>query len=77
MCISLSSCSIRSVRAQVLSCGHDGAVKLWDIRSTLPLHSAQAHQGKALCCGWHNGKIMSGGEDGEVKTYVVPERSND
>ncbi|CAN0462132.1 unnamed protein product, partial [Ectocarpus sp. 12 AP-2014] len=61
----------------VLSCGHEGAVKLWDIRSTLPLHSAQAHQGKALCCGWQDGKIVSGGEDGAVKTYIVPERNND
>ncbi|CAM9100307.1 unnamed protein product [Pylaiella littoralis] len=61
----------------VLSCAQDGAVKLWDIRSTLPLHSAQAHKGKALCCGWQDGKIISGGEDGAVKTYTVPERNND
>lgn len=61
----------------MLSSSQDGAVKLWDIRSTLPLHSAQAHKGKALCCGWQDGKIISGGEDGAVKTYVVPDRSDD
>lgn len=60
---------------QLLSCAYDGAVKLWDIRSTLPLYSAPAHEGKALCCAWQNGKIVSGGIDGEVKTYVVPEKN--
>ena len=47
-------------------------MKLWDIRSTLPLHSARAHEGKALCCGWQDERIISGGSDGAVKTFVVP-----
>lgn len=62
---------------QVISCAQDGAVKLWDIRATLPLHSAQAHKGKALCCGWLGGRIISGGSDGAVKTFNVPDRQEE
>lgn len=60
----------------MLSCAHDGSLKLWDIRSALPLYSTQAHEGKALCCGWLEGRVISGGADGAVRTYVVPDRND-
>jgi ribosome biogenesis protein YTM1 len=38
---------------QLASCSHDGTVKLWDIRASIPLHTIEAHSDKALCLDWH------------------------
>ncbi|CAM9492319.1 unnamed protein product [Discosporangium mesarthrocarpum] len=60
----------------VISCAYDGAVKLWDTRSSVPLHTAKAHGDKALTVMWHEGKIVSGGGDGAVKSYLVPDAAD-
>lgn len=47
------------------SSSHDGSVKVWDIRSSLPLHSVRAHTKghKSLCLAFTNNSIFSGGSD--------------
>jgi ribosome biogenesis protein YTM1 len=55
--------------------GHDGAVKLWDIRTGVPLGSLQQHKegDKVLCVGWWGGEtLVSGGSDCKVQVYSMP-----
>jgi ribosome biogenesis protein YTM1 len=55
--------------------GHDGAVKLWDIRTGVPLGSLQQHKEgeKVLCVGWWGGEtLVSGGSDCKVQVYSMP-----
>ncbi|KAH9068694.1 hypothetical protein Ae201684P_004396 [Aphanomyces euteiches] len=61
---------------QFVSCGYDGAVKLWDSRSSIPLFTLAAHTGKALDVAWlSNAKpaFASGGEDCQLKFYATGE----
>ena len=52
----------------LLSSCHDGSVKLWDTRSTVPLHELPPHSDKALCVAWHGVEhVASGGADGQLK----------
>ncbi|TMW68015.1 hypothetical protein Poli38472_007687 [Pythium oligandrum] len=58
------------------SCGYDGAVKVWDVRSTVPIHTIAAHEGKALDVAWRPVSepavaFVSGGEDKQLKVYSV------
>lgn len=55
--------------------GHDGAVKLWDIRTAVPLGSLQQHKqdAKVLCVGWWGAQtLVSGGSDCAVHLYNLP-----
>ncbi|ETV82293.1 hypothetical protein, variant 1 [Aphanomyces astaci] len=59
---------------QFVSSGYDGAVKLWDSRSSIPLFTLAAHTGKALDVAWlPNTKpaFVSGGEDCQLKFYAT------
>lgn len=55
------------------SASHDGTVKVWDIRSSLPLHTIRAHKKgeKALCLAVaeEGGSVFSGGTDCVVKRF--------
>jgi len=56
------------------STSHDGTMKIWDIRSYLPLHTVNAVNNKklgekALCLAFGNGVIYSGGSDCVVKQF--------
>jgi ribosome biogenesis protein len=56
------------------SASHDGVIKLWDIRSSLPLHSVRAFpktdKGFAMSYGdMENGRIYAGGTDCIVKQF--------
>jgi ribosome biogenesis protein YTM1 len=53
------------------SSSHDGTVKVWDIRSSIPLHTAKAHSkgSKALCLSFADDAIYSGGSDCVVKRF--------
>lgn len=52
---------------------HDGTLKVWDIRSSLPLHTVKAVNKKgekALCLAFGDGIIFSGGSDCVVKQFA-------
>ena len=56
------------------STSHDGTLKVWDIRSSLPLHTVKVvngkkGDGKALCLAFGNDVIYSGGSDCIVKQF--------
>lgn len=53
------------------SASHDGSLKVWDIRSSLPLYTVKAHAkgSKALCLSFADGVIFSGGSDCLVKRF--------
>lgn len=58
------------------SAGYDGAVKIWDARSTIPLHTVAAHEGKTLALAWRptetsSAAFVSGGEDKQLKMFSV------
>ncbi|KAL7541707.1 hypothetical protein ACHAXR_013140 [Thalassiosira sp. AJA248-18] len=53
---------------------HDGTLKVWDIRSSLPLHTVKAVNKKgekALCLAFGDGMIYSGGSDCVVKQFAL------
>jgi ribosome biogenesis protein YTM1 len=61
----------------VSSASHDGSVKLWDVRSTIPLHTMAAHDGKALCAAWQGAdKIITGGTDCKVRCHKLAASSS-
>lgn len=68
-----------------LSGGYDGQVKVWDARSSVPLHSLAAHDGKTLDVAWRDVQeaaagdedakravaFASGGDDKQLKLFSV------
>jgi ribosome biogenesis protein YTM1 len=59
----------------LISGGHDGAVKMWDIRTAVPLGTLQQHKedAKVLCVGWWGSEtLVSGGSDCKVQLYSLP-----
>jgi ribosome biogenesis protein YTM1 len=53
---------------------HDGTLKVWDIRSSLPLHTVKATMNKgdkSLCLAFGDGIIYSGGSDCVVKKFTL------
>jgi ribosome biogenesis protein YTM1 len=53
------------------SASHDSTIKLWDIRSSLPLYTITAHSkgSKSLCLALTNDRIFSGGSDCDIKVF--------
>eukprot|EP00986_Skeletonema_menzelii_P000552 scaffold160_cov157-Skeletonema_menzelii.AAC.9 len=53
---------------------HDSTLKVWDIRSSLPLHTVRATTNKgdkSLCLAFGDGFIYSGGSDCVVKKFAL------
>lgn len=51
---------------------YDGSVRLWDVRSSIPLHTLTAHEGKALCLCWDGAeRVASGGSDEELRVTAI------
>lgn len=56
----------------LLSSCHDGGVRLWDIRSTVPLHQLPPHTDKALCAAWDGAdRVVSGGADAQLRIAQI------
>merc|ERR1712232_576460 len=60
------------------SCGYDGCLKIWDLRSDVPLQTIQVKEqnAKLLCCAWYQNDenklgIVCGGEDKTVHFHKV------
>lgn len=55
-----------------LSASVDGHVKLWDIRSKVPLATLSTHTGKAFCTTWMGKSfVASGGEDAMLRIAEI------
>ena len=51
---------------------YDGTVRLWDVRSTVPLHQLGTHAGKALSLTWDGPeRLASGGSDAEIRVSSI------
>jgi ribosome biogenesis protein YTM1 len=74
----VSSVAFRPESEYLFASGaYDGTVKIWDMRSTIPLHTLAAHEGKVLDVAWrtHNsieGPVLaSGGEDKQLRLFSI------
>ncbi|KAF1791562.1 WD40 repeat, conserved site [Phytophthora cactorum] len=54
---------------------YDGTAKVWDARSTIPLHTVIAHEGKLLDLSWRNQDesvaFVTGGDDKKLNFFSV------
>ncbi|EFJ22134.1 hypothetical protein SELMODRAFT_175982 [Selaginella moellendorffii] len=54
----------------LLTSSYDGTVKMWDIRSKVPLQTVEAHKDKVLCADWwREDTVVTGGADCEFKLF--------
>jgi ribosome biogenesis protein YTM1 len=54
----------------VASVSHDGCLRLWDLRTPVPLGSLQQHEGQGLAVAWWGpGVVASGGADCKLQLY--------
>ncbi|KAJ3323954.1 hypothetical protein HDV06_000930 [Boothiomyces sp. JEL0866] len=53
------------------SSSYDGTVKVWDIRSSIPLYSLGDGQSKIYSLDWSNDLIVSGGADAQLHIYLA------
>ena len=56
----------------VATASYDKTLKLWDLRTAVPLHTLQGHTDKVLCVSWAGDTLVSGGADCTVRSYNVP-----
>ena len=57
------------------SVSHDSTMKVWDTRSSLPLHTVENSHGgkKILCVDWsHPEEILTGGADNKTACHLIP-----
>lgn len=68
----VSSVAWHPTRPLLLSGSHDGRIKVWDVRSRIPLHTLPTvHKGKVLCVAWDGERIVSGGADNVIRIHSV------
>ena len=65
---------------QLLSASHDGALKVWDMRAAVPLHTVSPESGKLLAADWWRARagegaagrrVACGGEGARVHIYAA------
>jgi WD40 repeat protein len=60
-----------------VSGSYDGTVKMWDLRSSMPLHTLQAHTDKTLAVDFHAAgsgagvSLVSGGADNQLQLHRI------
>lgn len=54
---------------QYMTSSFDGSVKIWDVRTVVPLFSSQVSESKLLCTDWRANRLATGGEEGKVKQF--------
>lgn len=58
----------------LISGAHDSLVKVWDIRSSLPLHSINMHSDKVLALCWQrlqSGNVVDDPDDSSQATNII------
>lgn len=57
---------------QLVTCSHDKTVKLWDVRSDIPLHSVEGATDKLLAVLWVDAnRLAAGGADQQVHIFTL------
>jgi len=62
----------------LLSSSADTTVKIWDIRSKIPLHTINSHTDKVLCVDWaidNKDFIVSGGADSQLRINSIDNKN--
>uniref|UniRef100_A0A0D6R405 Ribosome biogenesis protein WDR12 homolog n=1 Tax=Araucaria cunninghamii TaxID=56994 RepID=A0A0D6R405_ARACU len=55
----------------LISASFDGTLKLWDVRSQMPLITLEAHQDKVLCADWWKvDSVVTGGNDSKLRIFA-------
>mmetsp|Transcript_12972 Transcript_12972/g.17086 ORF Transcript_12972/g.17086 Transcript_12972/m.17086 type:complete len:432 (-) Transcript_12972:142-1437(-) len=67
---------IEGARFLLSSTSYDGELKLWDIRSHIPLYTSKAHKDKGLCVHSQGNRIYTGGSDGLIKIFGIPSKGS-
>jgi len=57
----------------LVSASHDRTLKLWDVRSTVPLYTLSQHTAKVLAVDWtaDASSIVSGGADSRLRAFAM------
>ena len=56
---------------QLASVAHDGKLKVWDMRASVPLHTVAAHGKPALAVAYHSADaLVTGGQDNRLARFV-------
>ena len=59
----------------VASVSHDGAMRLWDLRTPVPLGTLKQHSDKGLCVAWWGAEtVATGGADCKLQLYELPQQ---
>lgn len=56
---------------------YDKSIKLWDIRSTIPLYTVESHTDKVLSLDWLQDNIVSGGADAQLQLHTTTTQKTD
>lgn len=56
----------------LVTASHDMTLRLWDLRSTMALHTIKVHTEKVLCAAWLDNKhLASGGADNQMVVHTI------